>query len=403
MQKRDVAMPTTPTRLLSFILVLIPLGAVFGQAAGPSRGDRAPALGLEKLLQAPQGASASWEALKGRVVVLEFWATWCGPCVAAIPHLNELADKYAEKGVVFISITDEPPEVIEPLLKKKPMRSWVGLDTDRSMFEAYGVRGIPHTVLVGRDGLILAVTHPTKLDAQLLDDALAGREIRVPEPKGRSFVAGVDPDDASAEPPLYQVVIRPRTPGPTGMASAKGKLTLDGYTLTQLCAAAHQLRPQRVIMKVPGPSDQLYTAVIVTPEGREDQVHPMLGQALESTFGLRMRREARELEAYVLTVAESGLKLSEGASSARGTEISSGSLSAVGANMDDLTAFVERKLDKPVVDATGLTARYDVQLLWEEGNAESLIRALREQAGLVLTPAVRSIEVLVVEPVPAGN
>ena len=45
------------------------------------------------------------DSLKGKVVVLEFWTTWCGPCVAAIPHLNELSEKYADKPVQFIAIS----------------------------------------------------------------------------------------------------------------------------------------------------------------------------------------------------------------------------------------------------------------------------------------------------------
>lgn len=54
-------------------------------------GQAAPELGIEKFLQAPEGEK-TLSALKGKVIVLEFWATWCGPCVAAIPHLNQLHD-----------------------------------------------------------------------------------------------------------------------------------------------------------------------------------------------------------------------------------------------------------------------------------------------------------------------
>ena len=88
--------------------------------------------------------------LRGKVVVLEFWATWCGPCVAAMPHMNGLADRYKGK-VQFIEITDEGRETVAPFLAKRPMSGWVGLDTDRSVFDAYCVKGIPMTVLVRPD------------------------------------------------------------------------------------------------------------------------------------------------------------------------------------------------------------------------------------------------------------
>src|SRR5713101_5460785 len=72
----------------------------------PVIGNAAPAIKLEKLLQAPPNASTDWEKLKGKVVVLDFWATWCTPCVAGIPHLNQLAAEFSGQPVVFIGIAD---------------------------------------------------------------------------------------------------------------------------------------------------------------------------------------------------------------------------------------------------------------------------------------------------------
>jgi len=375
--------------------VLLIAGAA--DAERPKVGDAAPPIGLERVLQAPPDAVATWDGLRGKVVVLEFWATWCGPCVAAVPHLNELAEKYQVRGVQFIAVTDEAADVVEPFLKKKPIHSWIGLDADRSMFTAYGVTGIPHTVIVGRDGTVLGVTWPAQLTAQVLDDALAGRKPDLPAtPEGMGTVAGIDPAEASAEPPLYQVLIRPRAAGSTSMSRGPGKLTLDGYDLKRMCAVAWDVRPERVVLGDES-SEHAYTAVVVAPPGHEEELLPMLRRALESTFGVRVRRESRDTEGFVLGVCDSGVKLKETATSGSYSSAGNGTIEAVGMRLTDLAATLEGVVGKPVFDETGLAARYDIRLAWKDGDRESLERALREQSGLTLAPARRPTEVLVVE------
>ena len=100
----------------------------------------------------------SLAGLKGKVVVIEFWATWCGPCRASIPHLKELNAKYASKGLTLVSLTDERAEVAEPFVKENGMNYPIG--TDSSTSEAYGVTGIPHAVVVGKDGKVVWEGHP---------------------------------------------------------------------------------------------------------------------------------------------------------------------------------------------------------------------------------------------------
>src|ERR1700679_2534416 len=95
---------------------------------GPKRGDMPPPLVVSQIIQGPVPKEVSWDKLKGKVVVLEFWATWCGPCIKAIPHLNDLAEQFKGKPVVFISVTSENEDVVRFFLKKHPMKTWVGLD-----------------------------------------------------------------------------------------------------------------------------------------------------------------------------------------------------------------------------------------------------------------------------------
>jgi len=171
------------------------LGLLFGVAAGlsgevraagefvasPAVGEMAPEIEIEEIGNAPGGAVATMEALRGKVVVIEFWATWCAPCVAAFPHLNELVEHYkGSDDVVFLAITMETPEVARRLLDEKPLHAWQGFDTDNSVFASYGVNGIPRTIIIGKDGKIAADTMPMFLTTESIDACRAGKAIDLP-------------------------------------------------------------------------------------------------------------------------------------------------------------------------------------------------------------------------------
>src|SRR5256885_9164516 len=92
-------------------------------------GTPAPPLRLTQLLQAPPGAQADWHALHGKVVVLEFWATWCEVCVADLPQFNKLVASLDPKRFQFISVDDEDPAIVAAFLAKRKIAGWVGIDT----------------------------------------------------------------------------------------------------------------------------------------------------------------------------------------------------------------------------------------------------------------------------------
>ncbi len=145
-------------------------------------GGTPPTLKLEGLLQAPEGASVKWEDLKGQAVVVEFWGTWCKPCVRMIPHMNELAEDFKDEKVRFVSITYEDEKKITPFLERTPMKTWIGLDTDRDTINAFGVRAWPTTVLIDAKGVIRTITHPNNIDQQTIKDLIAGDIPRLRDP-----------------------------------------------------------------------------------------------------------------------------------------------------------------------------------------------------------------------------
>ena len=365
-------------------------------AGEPKPGEAPPQLTLESILQAPSDTQPNWNALKGKVVVLEFWATWCGPCVAAIPHLNELADKLKDEPIQFIAITAEDEKVVRSFLRKKPIHAWIGLNANKSMFDDYAVTGIPHTVIVDQKGNIAAITHPTYLTEGHLRDVLAGKKM------GLAQLAGSTPEREAERDALFQVVIRPsKTAGARSSISNKGSFTLSKATVLDVLSCSYGINPTRILNSSALPEGR-YDFTIKTPAAKNDNVQSWLRQAVSATFGVIARLETRQTEAFILKAGQPTEHLAATVSAA-GSSISSGggSLNCVNQTMSSLAWNLEEILKKPVINETSLTNYYDFQLLWKENvsgetDPEELTSALHEQLGLELEPASRTVEVLVV-------
>ncbi len=97
-------------------------------------------------------------SLRGKVVLLDFWATWCGPCVGELPQVQRAHELYADKGLVVIGVhhNSVPAERVREFVRKKGLRFPVALDdADGGTCGAYGVSAFPTKVLIGRDGNVL--------------------------------------------------------------------------------------------------------------------------------------------------------------------------------------------------------------------------------------------------------
>jgi thiol-disulfide isomerase/thioredoxin len=113
-------------------------------------------------------APLSLAGLRGQVVVLEFWATWCPPCRASIPHLIALHNEYKDKDVVIVGLTDEDDEAANVGAFVREMKMTYAVGTGSTSGRAYGVQGIPTAFVIARDGRIAWRGHPMKgLDAAI--------------------------------------------------------------------------------------------------------------------------------------------------------------------------------------------------------------------------------------------
>ena len=169
-------------------LLLLLLSATLS-AAGLKVGDPAPATRPETMLQ---GAAVK-DFKKGEVYVFECWASWCGPCIAAIPHLNELHKQMGKKGVVItgVNVWESERDAASAQRAKDFLKAQGGKMSYRvalggkafikDWLEAAEVNGIPHAFVVA-EGKIAWTGHPAQLTAEMLGDILTGTPLAAAAP-----------------------------------------------------------------------------------------------------------------------------------------------------------------------------------------------------------------------------
>jgi uncharacterized protein (TIGR03435 family) len=366
----------------------------------------APALKLEKLLQAPAGASVDWAKLKGKLVVIDFWATWCSPCVAAIPHLNEMAKELADQPVVFISVTDDDETRLNEFLKSTPMKTWIGLDSARTNWTAFDLHSIPTTVIVNPEGKLLATTKPAELTTQKLRDLLRGQAVAFAAPETRDSNLTWDQDEIEWKDgvgPLASVIIKPIKTATSGSMYKPGDnyLTADGVPLQILVQMAYEADTYHMDWRVPKPAtSQSYRVVARVPKGRESQLLPLFQSTLAATFGVKASWHMEEKDVYVLRVIDGhAVKLTvAGKDEAKDLRFLRGRGSCTRCGIDKLSEFLSHfVLDSIVIDETKLTGEYNWNLPYQHGKPEATLPQLKD-LGLEVVKARRKVNILVVEP-----
>lgn len=392
-----------PRRLAPLVCPALLAAAPAPAQVGP--GDPAPPISIEAITNAPAGTDASWDSLGEGVVVVEFWGTWCSPCVAAIPHMNELQEALGDRAR-FLSVTHEPPALIDEFRKARPMRSWIGHDTDRSMVRAYGVRSWP-TMFVVRNGVIVARAHPMAMTEERLRtyiedgamDAPPGRTERDraneigangrPPLANEGYLAGIDPYSVLVdEAPEFQIIIR-RAGEKKMLAQSNDGQTLMSVTLRDLIAAMWGVRPHRV-EGPPELDEERRDVILRIPRDRHEELMPLARSVVSATLGYSIERLSQEAPVWALRVAPEGLKLhpsERAAGSGFGLGGTHLRYTSAGSGMDELANALSIVLERPVRDETGLDGLYFVDINIPIEDDADCSRALREHTGLTLERA----------------
>jgi uncharacterized protein (TIGR03435 family) len=167
-------------KILLIIITLLVSNVSFSQNE-LKVGDLAPKINItDYILNTP-----SDKKIENKFILLEFWATWCGPCLEGVPSLNKFQEKFkSKKDFVFISITNEKPDKVLRTLKRIPFNSIVVSDQTGKTFKNFiedkdGSYSIPKTILIDNKGIVKWIGSPYDLNDLILDKFINMKELSV--------------------------------------------------------------------------------------------------------------------------------------------------------------------------------------------------------------------------------
>jgi len=400
---------------------IFPIGiafAFFTNAAWslPRQGQRAPAIRVSKVLSATQ-QSLEPSALVGKTVILDFWATWCGPCVAAMPHVNELEAALDPKKFVFIALDDEDETIVKAFLAKRKVSSIVALDKKGATFAAYGISSRPTTIVIGPQGNIALVSKPLDLTSKMLLDISNSRNAEAspalaPSQSNVSTSARLTKQGPSMSLPephanvpadlgtiLAGVSLRTKRPNEPDYSIYHdgANQTLVGFGSKDLISMALETSDRHVqyVDEMPAGKFDYATSLGELDENVESG---LFVAAVKEAFRIDVTRKEMPQEALILKRAEDvplHAQPTFNAHTSSGAERRGSTITFSNYSMAALAMHLEKKYGTPVVDETGLSGGFDGSLTLP-ANQDDLSGSLRRDLGLYVERGTRSIPTFVV-------
>ncbi len=382
----------------------------FAQVDFVKAGDRLPDLIIKDIINAPVKEIAINDFKTEKIIILNFWGTWCSPCIPEMDSLAKL-QKANVKKIQVIGVSNDLPGRLQKYLIKKPSAIWLASDTSSFLYQLFGFASVGYCAIIGTDKKVIALVNTDSVNQTMIDKLVKGEKI-VSGAKIKEPAINTDADpfgiDSLTE---YTFTARGYMHGMQTMSKTpnEGPFAFRRKTYFNLCAAeicrdAFDIHsPKQMIYEIDKKKlcdfenkKSLYCVdVLVKPE-EKDSLLPILQKKLVAMLPFAIRLEYQSMPVYILKRKEGeALNIPVSAATKSTYWFNGNGYDGTAVLVTDFAKnYLTNELQIPVVDETGLTERYDIKTVNELRTTANTIAAV-EKLGLVLEKGERRVKVIV--------
>lgn len=381
----------------------------FGQMAYLKAGDRMPDLVIKNIINAPVREFSINDARDGKIVLLNFWGTWCSPCIPEMDRLAKLQKANAGK-IRVIGISNDLPDRLGKYIRTKPSTLWLATDTSYFLYELLGLPAVGNCLVIGADKQIIAVLETSTVDQLLIDKLLRGESIQSNANILKAVNTGEDPfglDSLARESFTvrgYRKGSQTKGQRYNGGPFAHRRVSWFNICATTILNETYGIRSasqvvyetrEDEICDFDNKNTLCCVDLLVKPE-EKDSLYPILQKKLLAIVPFKARIEYRTIPVYILKrKGNEPLNMTVSSASTPSYSFDGHGYDGEGVLVSEFASdYLGSQLGIPVIDETGLKARYDIKTVNELSTKENTLTAV-EKLGLTVEKGERPVKVVV--------
>lgn len=393
-------------KIIFLVCLILPL-VTFAQGVTLKVGDSFPSIPVSNIMNAPVKSIDLADNRDKKLYVLNFWGTWCSPCIPEMDELAKLQKANASK-VQILAISDDSPQKLKTYLKNKPTTVWLATDTNYLFYNLFNLSSVSHSAIVDAERNIVALVKTHSVTQSLIDTLLAGGKvysdaILKEKPANTSDdIFAVDTTIANS------FTVRGYMTGQQSMGRtyrgtspyAGRRLSYVNTGLTTIYKSAYNIVSQNQVvyetdekkMNDYQNKQSLYCIDLLVSSEESDSLYTIFQKKLNAILPVKARIEYKTIPVYVLTNRSFNLASS---SQSFTYSFSGNGYDGSAVRVEDFANdYLSNELDLPVVDETNLTGRYDIKTTMEMRTRDNVFKSI-EALGLRIEKAERKIKILV--------